>query len=111
MTFKSAEARSVGASATQLAVNGAPYSVATGVVNILVGLNVANTDPANAIAVDAYVLRNGAPIYLVRNMTLPVGSAEGLADEKTVLLPGDAVYVRSSIASSLDAVLSILETI
>jgi hypothetical protein len=30
-------------------------------------------------------------------------------DQKVVLLPGDKIYVQSSAASSLDAVLSILE--
>jgi hypothetical protein len=76
-----------------------------------VGLTVTNTS-GSAITANVYINdASAANTYIVANA--PISSGASLipvgGDQKIVLITGDKIYVQSSAASSVDAVLSIME--
>jgi hypothetical protein len=76
-----------------------------------VGLTVTNTS-GSAITANVYINDVGAAnTYIVANA--PISSGASLipvgGDQKVVLITGDKIFVQSSAASSIDAVLSIME--
>jgi hypothetical protein len=76
-----------------------------------VGLTVTNTS-GSAITANVYINDVGAAnTYIVANA--PISSGASLipvgGDQKIVLITGDKIFVQSSAASSIDAVLSIME--
>jgi hypothetical protein len=86
------------------------YTVAANTTVVVVGLTVTNKT-GSSIAANVFIDDGAANTYVTANA--PVSSGSSLVavggDQKVVLLPGDKIYVQSSAASSLDAVLSILE--
>ena len=75
-----------------------------------VGLTLSNTTTSPVI-VDVYVTASAVNYYLVKAATVGVGGSLALfgADGKLVLNTGDAFTVVSSAASSVDAILSVLQ--
>lgn len=104
-SFGSAETRSAGTTPAQLSVNGTVFTVPSGFIAVLTSLLLTNTTNGT-IQVTAYNLRNGTPVNMIVNLTLLTGSSEDLIDNKIVLLPGDAIFVSSTVAASLDALMS-----
>jgi hypothetical protein len=86
------------------------YTVAANTTVVVVGLTVTNKT-GSSIAANVFINDGAANTFVTANA--PVSSGSSLVavggDQKVVLLPGDRIFVQSSAASSLDAVLSILE--
>jgi hypothetical protein len=86
------------------------YTVAANTTVVVVGLTVTNKT-GSSIAANVFINDGAANTFVTANA--PVSSGSSLVavggDQKVVLLPGDKIFVQSSAASSLDAVLSILE--
>ena len=75
----------------------------------VIGLSCANTT-TSPVTVDVFFTRSAVDYYLVRNATVPVGGALVVVggDQKLVLITSDALKIVSSVASSIDAVTSVL---
>jgi hypothetical protein len=105
-TFTRKLSRSVGATAAQIG----SYTVPSGTTAVVIGLTVTNIT-GSAIAANVYINDGVANTSLVT--TGPVSSGSSLVvvggDQKVVLIAGDSIYVQSSAASSLDAVMSVME--
>jgi hypothetical protein len=84
--------------------------VAANTTVVVVGLTVTNKS-GSSITANVFINDGSANTYVSANA--PVSSGSSLVavggDQKVVLLTGDKIYVQSSAASSIDAVLSILE--
>jgi hypothetical protein len=105
-TFSRKVSRNIGTSLTSVG----SYTVGSGVQTTVIGLSICNTTTSPA-TVDVTVNDGTNDTYLVKNAGVPVGNAliPIGGDEKIVLITGDSVKVKSSAASSLDVVMSILE--
>lgn len=105
-TFKRKFSRSIGTANTQIGSYSVPGSTQTTVI----GLTVANII-GNPINVSVRHNDGSANTHLVKNAPVPVGGSLVVVggDQKLVLEAGDSVYVSSNTATSVDAVMSILE--
>ena len=107
--FKQIKMRNIGTGATDIP-DGANFPSG---FHTLIGLNMANTT-ANAITISAYikatVSNSAVDFYIVKDMTIPSGSAF-THDSKIVLLSGDRLYFVSSASNSLDVIASYVENI
>lgn len=105
-TFTRKISRNIGATLTS--VGG--YTVGGGVQTTVIGLSIANTTAA-PVTVNVTVNDGTNDAYLVKGAVVGVGQSLVPigGDEKVVLITGDSLKVQSSAASSLDAVMSILE--
>ena len=79
----------------------------------VVGIRCANVHASSSINVDVYIVNGGNNYYLIKTAPVPVGSALELIDggSKIILQSGDALTVVSSVASSLDTVVSRIDAI
>jgi hypothetical protein len=86
------------------------YTVGASTQTTVIGLTVANTS-ASAVSIDVTLNDGANDTYLVKDAPVPVGGALVPigGNQKVVLITGDSIKVNSSAASSVDAVLSILE--
>jgi hypothetical protein len=77
---------------------------------IAIGLTCTNTT-GSAITANVFLANATANTYIVANA--PISSGASLipigGDQKIVLITGDKIYVQSSAATSIDAILSIME--
>lgn len=80
------------------------YTVPASTTGTIVGLNMANTT-ATQIDVDVQV----AGVYLVKGVPIPANSSLSVLDGKLVVKTTETVVVTSSAATSVDAILSVLE--
>ena len=80
------------------------YTVPASTTGTIVGLQAANTS-ASQVNVDVQV----AGVYLVKGAPIPANSALSLLDGKLVVKTTETVVVTSSAATSVDAILSVLE--
>lgn len=80
------------------------YTVPASTTGTIVGLNMANTTSAQ-IDVDVQV----AGVYLVKGVPIPANSSLSVLDGKLVVKTTETVVVTSSAATSVDAILSVLE--
>lgn len=105
-SFKRYLSRSIGTGATD--VGG--YTVAANTQVTCIGLTLANRT-GSTVEVDASVYDAANETYLVVNAPVPAGGALVVigGDQKVVLETGDSIRVTSNAASSIDAVLSVLE--
>jgi hypothetical protein len=105
-TFTRKLSQNVGTTAT--AINS--YTVAANTTVVVVGLTVTNKT-GSSITANVFINDGAANTFISSNA--PISSGSSLVavggDQKLVLITGDKVYVQSSAASSIDAVLSILE--
>jgi hypothetical protein len=105
-TFTRKLSRDIGT--TPIAVGA--YVVGSSTTAVVVGLTITNTT-GSAVSANVFINDGVANTYVTANAPISSGStlvAVG-GDQKVVLLTGDRIYVESSAASSVDAVLSILE--
>lgn len=102
--FKNFFSKDVGTSASTV------YTAPAATQSTVIGFSAANTTNS-PVTVDAYVTAGGVDYYLVKGATVPNGGALVIVggDQKVVLEATDAVKVVSSAATSIDAVLSVLE--
>jgi hypothetical protein len=105
-TFKRKLSRSVGTTPTAVGA----YTVASATQVTVIGLAVSNTS-SSQVLVDATVNDGTNDTYLVKQAPVPSGGALVIigGDQKVVLEPSDSIKVTSDTASSIDAVMSILE--
>jgi biopolymer transport protein ExbD len=80
------------------------YTVPAATTGTIVGLNVANTTTSQ-IAVDVQV----AGVYVIKGAPIPANSALSVLDGKLVVKSTETVVVTSDAATSVDAILSVLE--
>ena len=105
-TFSRKISRNIGTSLVSVG----SYTVGSGVQTTVIGLSVCNTG-TTPVTVDVTVNDGANDAYLVKGAGIAVGQSliPIGGDEKVVLIAGDSIRVKSSAASSLDAVMSILE--
>ncbi len=103
-TFRSPRSQNVGTTLVQ--VGG--YSVPAGGSATLIGATLANVSGAQVTADLVLRTSGGVDTRIVLAAPVPVGGALA-PDFKIVMEPGDRIMVRSSAATSIDAILSLLE--
>lgn len=105
-TFSRKVSRNIGASLTSVG----SYTVGGGVTTTVIGLSIANTS-SSPVTVNVTLNDGTNDTYLVKGAGIGVGQSliPIGGDEKVVLIAGDSIKVQSSAATSLDAVMSILE--
>jgi hypothetical protein len=105
-TFTRKTSQNIGASATQIGA----YTVPSSTTAIAIGLTCTNTT-GSAITANVFLANASANTYIVANA--PISSGASLipigGDQKIVMITGDKLYVQSSAATSIDAILSIME--
>ena len=79
----------------------------------VVGIRCANIHASSTINVDVYIVNGGNNYYILKQAPIPAGSSLELIDggSKIVLQTGDALTVNSSVASSLDTIVSRIDAI
>lgn len=89
-------------------VNG--YTVGSNTQVTIIGLVLANTT-TNNITADVVLTATGVDYYLVKDAPIPVGGSAVIVggDQKVVMQTNDVLKVKSSLATSIDVVMSILE--
>jgi hypothetical protein len=104
-TFKSTGASSVGTSLVDV------YTSGTGVTSTVIGLSVANTHATTLVNIDVVLTKGVNDYYLIKNAPIPPGGTLVVVggDQKVVAETGNRVRVRSSVAASIDVVISVLE--
>lgn len=105
-TFKNAFSASIGTSAVDV------YTVPSATTSTIIGASVANIT-ASSVNVDVTVTDTSGTItaHLVKGAPVPAGGALVIVggDQKVVLEATDKLTVTSDTATSIDAVVSILE--
>ena len=78
----------------------------------IVGITIANVHTAQ-ITVEVYITVSSDDIHIVKDAPIPVGSTLQVLDggAKIVLESGDALKVKSSVNSSADVWVSVVDTI
>jgi hypothetical protein len=106
-TFKSKKTKSIG---TALTAVGA-YTVPANTVSTVIGLTLCNTTNS-VIQVSASQYDGTNDYYIISTATLVVGGSIAIAggDQKLVLMAGESIRVKSDTATSVDVVMTILET-
>ncbi len=86
------------------------YTVPSATTAIVIGLNLANISNS-LISIDVEVIKSaGDDVYVAKAVPIPTGgSLELMTGNKYVLETGDYIRVKSTIANSLDSMLSIME--
>jgi hypothetical protein len=78
---------------------------------IIIELDAANVS-SNNCTFSVFIRRAGTDYYIVKDVPLPVGSSlQVISGQKVVILDTDVVYVQSSVASSVDVIVSVLQDI
>jgi hypothetical protein len=105
-TFTRKTSQNVGASPSIIGA----YTVPASTTTIVIGLTCTNTT-GSAITANVFLANATANTYIVANA--PISSGASLipvgGDQKIVMITGDKIYVQSSAATSIDAILSIME--
>lgn len=106
-TFKS---KSFNGSSTNANTAMTVYTVPSSTTTIVIGLNLANISNA-LISIDVQIDKSvGDTVYIAKSVPIPTGgSLELMTGNKFVLETGDVISVTSSVANSLDSMLSIME--
>lgn len=105
-TFKRKISQNIGTSLTSVG----SYTVGSATQTTVIGLVVSNTTSA-AVTVDCTLNNGSVDTYLVKSAPIPVGGSLVVVggSQKIVLETADSIKVKSSAASSVDVVMSILE--
>jgi|APGre2960657404_1045060.scaffolds.fasta_scaffold109894_2 hypothetical protein len=103
-TFKNSVVNAVGTAAINAYV--CPAATQT----TAIGMTIANLN-TNAITANVMLNAAGSNVYILKSATIPPGGALVPigGDQKLVLEAGDYLHVNTSIASSADVVVSVLE--
>lgn len=104
--FRQYKERNIGTSAVDIP-DGANFDS----FDCIVGIRLANVH-TQSITVDVYI-KNTNDYYLIKNAPIPSGSSLELIDggAKVVCVSGDRLYIKSNVASSLDAIVSVVDAI
>lgn len=87
------------------------YTVGASTQAVVIGLSVANVANGVSVEISATLNDGSTDTYLIKNAPILPGATLVVVggDQKVVLVTGDSIKVSSNTASSVDAVLSILE--
>lgn len=87
------------------------YTVPANNTTTVIGLSVSNTS-TNDIDVDITVSNSTSQVFIVKTAPIPKGGALVAigGDQKVVLEAGDSIKVKSNVSTSVDVVMSVLET-
>jgi len=103
-SFKNSFVNAVGATKTGV------YTAGAGIQATVIGMSVSNliTTPISA---NIIVTSSGTDYYIVKNATISPGGALVPigGDQKLVIEAGDTLSVNTSVASSADVIVSVLE--
>ena len=79
----------------------------------VVGIRCCNIHATSSINVDVYIVNGGSNYYLAKTTPIPVGGSLELIDggSKIIMQTGDALTILSSVATSLDTVVSRIDAI
>jgi len=97
-TFKNYTSASIGTSAATV------YTVPASTTSVIIGLNLANR-AASPVEVDVQL----GSTYIVKGAPIPIGSALSVLDGKIIAETTETIVVTSNTASSVDAIVSVLE--
>jgi hypothetical protein len=97
-TFKNYTGASIGTSPSTV------YTVPAATVAVVIGLNLANRT-ASSVTVDVQL----GSTYIVKAAPVPSGSALSVLDGKIIAETTETIVVTSNTASSIDAIVSVLE--
>jgi hypothetical protein len=97
-TFKNYHTASIGTSASTV------YTVPSSTTAVVIGLNLANRT-GSQILVDVQL----SSTFIIKNAPIPGGSALSVLDGKIIAETTETIVVTSNTASSVDAILSVLE--
>jgi len=97
-TFKNYTGASIGTSPSTV------YTVPASTVAVIIGLNLANRT-ASSVTVDVQL----GSTYIVKGAPVPAGSALSALDGKIIAETTETIVVTSDTASSIDAIVSVLE--
>jgi hypothetical protein len=102
--------RKVSSGVGNAAVTLGSYTVGTNTKTVVLGLTVANTS-GTTISADVYINNGSDNYYLVKGAPINAGGALVPigGDQKLVLQFNDNVKIKSDSATSIDAVMSIME--
>jgi len=103
--FRNQIARNTGTSPVDILAEADSYDT-------VIGIRCANI-AATAINVDVYIIRSSTNYYLIKSAPISVGGSLELIDggAKIVLASGDKIAAVSDTATSLDTVVSYIDTI
>lgn len=78
----------------------------------VIGLRFANVSTSQ-VTIDVYIRNNSTDYYIIKTAPIPAGSSLELIDSgsKIVMKNGDVMYGVASAASSVDAIVSVVDTI
>lgn len=105
--FKRFTSANVGTSVTAIG----SYVVPAANVGTVIGLSISNT--ANVgISVAAELSNSTSSFFIIKNAPIPAGGTLVVigGDQKVVMQVGDSIKVKSDTATSVDAILSLLES-
>ena len=97
-TFKNYVSASVGTTPTTV------YTVPASTTSVIIGANLANRT-ASGITVSVQL----GSTYIVKDAPIPGGSSLSILDGKIIAEAADTIVVTSNTASSVDAIVSVLE--
>jgi len=97
-TFKNYTGASIGTSPSTV------YTVPASTTAVIIGLNLANRT-ASSVTVDVQL----GSTYIVKGAPVPAGSALSVLDGKIIAETTETIVVTSDTASSIDAIVSVLE--
>ena len=105
-TFTRKLSQNIGATPAKIGT----YTVGASTSTVVIGLTVTNTT-GSAIEANVFINNGVANTYVIANS--PISSGASLVvvggDQKIVLITGDSIYVQSTAATSIDAVMSVME--
>jgi len=103
-TFKNSTLQAVGTT------NQNVYATPALTQTTIIGMTIANIIN-NSITANVYVNAAGSNVHMLRNATIPPGGALVPigGDQKLVLEAGDYLHVNTSVSSSADVIVSLLE--
>jgi hypothetical protein len=104
-TFKSFGSSGIGTSLVDT------YTADAGVTATAIGLSVANTHASSLVNVDVTLTKGATDFYLIKNAPIAPGGTLVVigGDQKVVVETGNKIRVKSSVAASVDAIVSVLE--
>ena len=104
-TLKNELARNIGTSATTL------YTCPSGTKTIIIGMTCSNVHTNTQINTDIFLTSGGNDYHIIKNGTIAVGGTLVPigGEQKVILEPGDIIKAKSTTASSMDVIMSIVE--
>ena len=104
-TLKNELAQNIGTSATTL------YTCPAATKTIIIGMTCSNVHTNTQINTDIFLTSGSNDYHIIKNGTIAVGGTLVPigGEQKVILEPGDIIKAKSTTASSMDVIMSIVE--